>query len=113
MRNPISIALLLLAFSLTPVAQACDYPAAVKIPDGKSATQEEITAASATVKKYLADLEAYNACLDAEFAALPVEQQTPEATAMKNKKYNATVDAMDAEALAFNEQLRAFKAANK
>lgn len=113
MRSPLFIAPLLLAFSLTPAAQACDYPADLKIPDGKTATQEEITAASAAVKKYLADLEAYNACLDTEFAALPVEQQTPEATAMKNKKYNAAVDAMEAEAAAFNEQLRAFKAAQK
>jgi hypothetical protein len=113
MRNPVLIALLLLAFGLTPVAQACDYPADLKIPDGKTATQEEITAASASVKKYLADMEIYTACLDAEFAALPVEQQTPEAKLMQVKKYNAAVDAMEAEALAFNEQLRAFKAANK
>ncbi len=113
MRNPILIALLLLAFSLTPAAQACEYPLALKIPDGKSATQEEITAASAAVKKYLADMEAYTACLDAEFAALPVDQQTPEAKGIQVKKYNAAVDAMEAEALAFNEQLRAFKAANK
>ena len=113
MRSPISIALLILAFSLTPVAQACDYPPDLKLPDGKSATQEEITTASTTVKKYLADMEAYTACLDAEFAAVPVEQQTPEAKAMHVKKYNAAVDAMEAEAAAFNEQLRAFKAAQK
>ena len=113
MRSPFSIGLLLLAFSLQPVAQACDYPADLTIPDGKTATQAEITAASAAVKKYLADMEAYTGCLDAEFAALPVEQQTPEAKVLQVKKYNAAVDAMEAEAAAFNEQLRAFKAANK
>ena len=68
----------------------------MKIPDGKSATQEEITAASAAVKKYLADMEAYTACLDAEVAAVPVEQQTPEVKAMHVKRYNAAVDAMEA-----------------
>jgi hypothetical protein len=113
MRSPISLALLLLAFSLTSVAQACEYPPDLKIPDGKSATQEEITAASAAVKKYLADMDAYTACLDADFAALPVEQQTPEAKSLNVKKYNAAVDAEQAKAAAFNEQLRAFKAANK
>jgi hypothetical protein len=113
MRRPISRALLLLALSLTSAAQACEYPPDLKIPDGKSATQEEISAASTAVKKYLADMDTYTACLDADFAALPVEQQTPEAKALNVKKYNAAVDAMEAEAAAFNEQLRAFKAAKK
>ncbi len=114
MRMPLSITLLVLAFGLAPMAQAaCDYPQKIKLPDGKSATQEEITAASAAVKKYLADMEAYTGCIDAEFAALPLEQQTPELKTMHVQKYNAAVDAMEAEALEFNEQLRAFKAANK
>ncbi len=114
MRMPLSITLLVLAFSLAPVAQAaCDYPPKIKLPDGKSASQEEITVASAGVKKYLADMEAYTACLDAEFAALPLEQKTPDLQKIHVQKYNAAVDAMEAEALEFNEQLRAFKAANK
>lgn len=108
------LALLVLATFLAPAAQAaCEYPANVTIPEGKSASQEEITAASAAVKKYLADMEAYTACLDAEVAAVPVEQQTPEVKAMHVKRYNAAVDAMEITANAFNEQLRAFKAAKK
>jgi len=114
MRRRYSLALLTLTACLAPAAQAaCEYPADVKVPDGKSATQEEITAASAAVKKYLAAMEAYTTCLDAEAAALPVEQQTPEAKSLHVKRYNAAVDAMEATAGAFNEQLRAFKAANK
>jgi hypothetical protein len=82
MRNPASIAVLFLAVSLAPAAQAaCEYPADVKIPDGKSATQDDISAASSAIKKYLADMEAYMACIDADAAALPVEEQTPEAKA--------------------------------
>lgn len=114
MRFPNPLALLVLAAALSPAAQAaCEYPAQVTIPDGKSATQDEISAASANVKKYLAAMEAYTACLDAEIAALPVEQQTPEAKAMHVKRYNAAVDAMELTANSFNEQLRAFKAAKK
>ena len=114
MPNRTPLALLILALSLAPLANAaCNYPADVQIPDGKTATQEEFTAASAVVKKYLADLEAYTACLDAEAAALPVEQQTEEAKALHVKRYNAAVDAMDATAASFNAQLRAFKAARK
>jgi hypothetical protein len=112
MTNRTPFALLFLALGLVPLANAtCNYPAELQIPDGKSATQEEISAASANVKKYLADLEAYTACLDAEAAALPVELQTEEAKALHVKRYNAAVDAMDAAAASFNTQLRAFKAA--
>jgi DNA repair ATPase RecN len=114
MRNPASIAVLFLAVSLAPAAQAaCEYPADVKIPDGKSATQDDISTASSAVKKYLADMEAYMACIDADAAALPVEQQTPEAKALHVKRYNAAVDAMEATANSFNEQLRAFKGVKK
>ena len=114
MRLSLPTSLLVLSAAFAPAAQAaCEYPADVKIPDGKTATEAEITATSATVKKYLADMEAYTTCLDAEAAALPVEQQTPEAKAMHVKRYNAAVDAMEVTANSFNEQLRAFKAASK
>ncbi|TFG87530.1 MAG: hypothetical protein E4H19_01980 [Chromatiales bacterium] len=112
MRNPASIAILFLAVSLAPAAQAaCEYPADVKIPEGKSATQDDISAASAAVKTYLGDMEAYMDCIDADVAALPAEQQTPETKALHVKRYNAAVDAMEATANSFNEQLRAFKGA--
>ncbi|MEO8224903.1 MAG: hypothetical protein ABI661_08850 [Gammaproteobacteria bacterium] len=114
MRSLTPLALLALAVGFAPLAKAsCEYPPDFKVPDGKSATQEEITAASTVVKKYLADMETYTACLDTEAAALPVEQQTEEAKSLRVKRYNAAVDAMEAAASAFNEQLRAFKAAKK
>lgn len=113
MRAPIVLALVLLAFSLVPVAEACEYPPDLKLPDGKTATQEEMSAAVTSMKKYQTDMEAYRTCLDADFAALPVDQQTPEAKALHTKRYNAAVDAETAEAAAFNEQVRAFKAAKK
>ena len=114
MRSPIAVAVLFLAISLAPAAEAaCEYPADVKIPDGKSATQDDISAASADVKKYLGDMEAYMTCLDADAAALPVDLQTPETKALHVKRYNAAVDAMEAAAAAFNEQLRAFKGAKQ
>ena len=112
MRAVTSLALLLLISSLTSVAQAaCEYPAAIKIPDGKSATSDEIAATSTLVKKYIADTDAYLACMDAEEAALPIEQQTPEVKSLHAKRHNAAVDAMEATAAQFNTQLRAFKAA--
>ena len=113
MRSHVSVALLLLAVSLAPVAQACEYPPDLKLPDGKTATQEQMSAGVTAMKKYQADMEAYRACLDADYAALPPEQQTPDAKALHVKRYNAAVDAETTEAAAFNEQVRAFKAAKK
>jgi hypothetical protein len=114
MRKAVSIAILSLAVSAAPAAwAACEYPADVKIPDGKKATEDEISAASSAVKTYLGEMDAYMTCLDADAAALPVEQQTPEAKALHVKRYNAAVDAMEVTAGKFNEQLRAFKAAKK
>ncbi len=114
MRSSAFFASLVLAVSLAPSAEAaCEYPAEVKLPAGKTATQDEMSAGSGAVKKYLADMDAYLACLDADAAALPVEQQTPDAKSMHVKRYNAAVDAMEATAASFNDQLRAFKGANK
>ena len=108
------IAVLGIAFAVSnPAAAACEYPADVALPDGAKATEAEMNAAAAVVKKYIADMDAYMACLDTEQAALPVEQKTPETKALHVKRHNAAVDAEEAIAARFNEQIKAFKAANK
>ncbi len=107
-------AVLGIAFAVSnPAEAACEYPADVALPDGAKSSEAEMNAASGVVKKYIADMDAYMACLDAEEAALPVEQQTPETKAMHIKRHNAAVDAMEATAGRFNEQIKAYKAANK
>lgn len=103
-----------IAFAVSiPAQAACEYPADVMLPDGAKATEAEMNAGSTVVKKYIADMDAYMACLDAEYAALPVEQQTPENNTLRVKKYNAAVDSEEAIAARFNEQIRAYKAAKK
>jgi hypothetical protein len=114
MQKFIMTAVLGIAFAVAVPAQAaCEYPADVALPDGAKATEAEMNAGSAVVKKYIADMDAYMACLDAEQAALPVEQQTPENKALHVKRHNAAVDAEEAIAARFNEQVRAYKAARK
>lgn len=113
MRMPMLLALLSLTFGYATVSHAtCEYPAEVKVPPGASATEAEIKAASEAVKKYVSDLDDYMKCIDAEFAALPVEQQTDEVKALHVKRYNAAVDAETAAATTFNTELRAYKAAH-
>lgn len=114
MQKFMMIAVLGIAFAVSHSATAaCEYPPDVALPDGAKASEAEMNAAAAVVKQYIADMDAYMACLDAEQTALPVEQQTPEAKSLHVKRHNAAVDAEEAIAARFNDQVKAFKAANK
>ncbi len=99
-----------------PAALACDYPQRVTIPNGSSATKDEMVAGQKGVKKFMADMEEYLACIEdedkqnragIEVPDLIVEAQRDE---MLIKKHNAAVEDMEKIAAQFNEQVRAYKA---
>jgi hypothetical protein len=90
---------------------ACEQPAAVAVPDGKTSTREEMLAGQAQVRAYQAAMDAFLACIDAEQAA-EGEQAPDEFKALMVSRHNAAVAEMEGVAAAFNEQLRAFRAAN-
>ena len=97
-------------------AFACDYPQRVLIPNGNTATKEEMIEGQRGVKQYVADMEVYLECIVEE------EKQAREAIAdlqpeseqeredMLNKKYNAAVDEMERVAAQFNAEVQAFRA---
>jgi uncharacterized protein YfkK (UPF0435 family) len=97
----------------------CIYPRAPEqVPDGSTATYEEMVAAQKAVKQFNDDIDAYNSCLDLEMASLESsgtydENRLAELRAMQAKKNNAAVDEVQALADRFNEQLRIFKARDK
>lgn len=98
---------------------ACIYPRAPEhIPDGKTATFDEMAAAQKAVVQFNEDINAYNTCLDMEMASLEQSGQFDparlmELRAMQAKKNNAAVDEVQAIADQFNEQLRIYKARQK
>ena len=47
-------------------ASACESPSMIKIPDGKTSTMDQLLAAQAEVKSYMAAMEEYIACVDSE-----------------------------------------------
>jgi hypothetical protein len=96
----------------SPLFAECPYPDVADIPDGATATNDQMVDGQKTVKAYMAEMDAYLKCLDDEEAALSEEQKTPEEHALRIEKYNAAVDVMEANAAAFNEQVREYKAAN-
>lgn len=97
-------------------ALACDYPDRVSIPNGGTATKDDMLEGQRGVKTYVAAMEVYLECIvEEEKAALAaIEDLQPEdeqqrADAM-NKKYNAAVDEMERIAAQFNAEVQAYRA---
>jgi hypothetical protein len=114
-----ALGLLVLAASLSTTAYAeCAYPhKPAKMPDGNTATKDEMVAANKQVKQYNADMTAYLDCLKTEYdgttAKLPAdatEDQKKQLATVYARKNDAAVDELQTVATQFNEQLRVFKA---
>jgi hypothetical protein len=104
------IALACLALSLTANAD-CPFPKApAAIPDGKTATEEEMKSAMAGFKAYNDEVTAFGTCLDQETKSKSTSSgQLLQFKTMQSKKINAAVDELQAKAKLFNEQVRAYK----
>jgi opacity protein-like surface antigen len=119
MSKTIALAALMACLAAGSAQATCIYPRAPEhIPDGKTASYDEMVAGQKAVKQFDADMTAYNACLDMETASLEQsglydENRLVELRAMQAKKNNAAVDEVQAVADRFNEQLRIFKARDK
>lgn len=107
-------ALLLLIFAQS--ALACDYPNRILIPNGNTATKEEMLAGQQGVKKYVAEMETYLECIIEEEKAQreSMDELAPEVEQERedilNKKYNAAVDEMERIAAQFNAEVQAYRA---
>ena len=112
MLRPIHLMIPLAAlFWVSSASAECTQPGETSIPDGGTATSEEMVEAQTYVKQYIADMELYLACLDEEEASL-AEPPTPEQQQRHTELHNNAVDKMEEVAAKFNEQVRAFKQAN-
>jgi len=115
MRTAVSVAMLFVAQG----ALACDYPQRVDMPNGASATKDEMIAGQKGVKKYMSNMDTYLTCIEADEAQAVIElgdidEETSRQRAdMFNKKYNAAVEEMNLIAEEFNIQVRAYKAKSK
>jgi hypothetical protein len=113
-------ALLPIAFAAaTAAAYAdCPYPQApTKIPDGATATLEEMVAGQKAVGAYQKAINDYTACIDKELddtIAKAGDKLKPEQKAdmqrVEAQKHNAAVDQLQAIADRFNEQVKVYKA---
>src|ERR1700704_5497545 len=92
------------AASLPAHADCVLPPAPSKIPDGNTASQQEMLTAMNTMKEYNNDVDTYTKCL--EFEA----KQNHLSRGEEEKMHNTAVDTLQKVAAKFNEQVRTFKA---
>lgn len=91
-------------------AAECSEPGNVMLPDGATATTDEMVAGQQAVKKYIADGEAFLSCLE-DVEKNSGDQMSDEVKKSNVERYNAVVDQMQVLAQNFNEQIKAYKAA--
>lgn len=102
---------------VTPLALACDYPAPPKdLPDGSSATKDEMLAGVQTISVYQEEMAEYLSCIEADqiVAAQTLAEDDEEGKKRSqtnfDKKYNAAVEEQTKTVEQFNLEIRAFKA---
>ena len=111
MTIPCALALALGALSLSAHAD-CTYPKApASIPNGATASEQEMLGAMQAFKAYDADVKSFGACLDQETKEKSAgTAQLMQLKTMQTKKLNAAVEELQSKAKEFNEQVRVFKA---
>jgi hypothetical protein len=89
--------------SLAAQADCVLPPAPSKIPDGNTASEQEMVTAMQTLKEYNADVDTYLKCLEFE------TKQNRLSAGDQEKMHNTAVDTLQKVATKFNEQVRTFK----
>jgi len=96
----------------------CIYPKTPgTMPDGATATEQEMIDAMKAVRAYNEQVNAYLSCLDMEMQAridaagadAPADQ-VAQIRAIQAKRHNAAVEELEAHAARFNEQVKVYKA---
>lgn len=112
---------LIFALGAAHAQATCTYPRAPEaVPDGNTASKEEMIAAKNDVNRYNNEMNAYLDCLKLELdAATPKDptklskdekQKADEQQKILTQKNNAAVDELQAVVGRFNEQLKIYKA---
>ncbi len=100
---------------------ACNYPKSPSgLPDGTTATEDEMVGGMKAIKEYNSQVTAYLECLETEMntrieaagADAPADQ-VEQIKAIHTKRHNAAVEELEATAARFNEQVKVYKARGK
>lgn len=98
---------------------ACDYPERPTIPDGTTASKDDMLAAAAGVKEYLANVDTYLTCIEGvekeaiEAMENPTEEEIASRTENLDKRFAAANEEKALVGEMFNQQVRAYNAKAK
>ena len=100
-----------------PLSFACDYPERPSIPDGSSASKEEMIAAKNDVTAWMTGVDDYLTCLESAEKEAVQKLENPDPAdlerrdQMLSKKFDAANEQKALVGEEFNQQVRAYNAA--
>ena len=98
----------------TSLAIACDYPERPAIPDGTTASKDELLAAKDAIQAYMANVDTYLQCIESEETAAIAELDNPSPEELQrrddilNKKFDAANEEKVLLGEQFNQQIRVY-----
>ncbi len=103
-------------FALPALGLACEYPERPTLPDGGTASKDEMIAAQSAVKAFLAAIDEYLTCIEQEekdaIAALdnPDEETIKRRDELLSKRFDAANEEKFLFGEQWNQQVRAYNA---
>ncbi len=119
MNKIIKIAIGCLLLIAAPITFACDYPEQPDIPDGSTASKEELLAAKDAVAVYLAAVDDYLTCIETTEKDAVAALEAPSTDDLKRRdellssKFDAANEEKALVGEKFNQQVRAYNAARQ
>ena len=119
MNIKLRLALGAILFLTSSLALACEYPSRPHIPDGDAASKEDMLAAKSDVQTFLAAVDEYLRCVEAEEKAAVDSLENPDAEALRERdlaltrKFDAANEEKALVGEQFNQQVRAYNAKRK
>jgi acetaldehyde dehydrogenase (acetylating) len=101
-------------FLVSSIALACDYPERPSMPDGNTASKDELLAAKSSVQEFIAKVDQYLTCIESaekEAAAAldnPSEEELQRRDDMLTMKFDAANEEKVLIGEQFNQQIRAY-----
>jgi len=114
MTKTIKLAIAATLFLGSSMALACDYPERPQMPDGSTASKDELLAAKDAVQGYVAAVDEYLTCVETEEKAAaeelsnPTSEELQRRNDMLNKKFDAANEEKALVGEQFNQQIRAY-----
>jgi hypothetical protein len=103
-------------FLAASLSFACDYPDRPQIPDGSTASKDELLAAKNGVQSYMEAVDEYLTCIETEEQAAAAALENPSTDELKrrdemmSKKFDAANEEKALVGEQFNQQIRAYNA---